>query len=1175
MSRSFTISVYKRKRDASVSLTSIGVGAASTTRAGSLRKVEEQIAGDLRKAVQASSPAELQRFDLRRGTRLERVHLEITLKGADKRKLSGLCPIIVEPRYVGEDRTLLVAYHPARQLEWFPTLPYEPLAERAAAYFSQTWAALDDDDIRALFTDGRDSLAVVSFDATPKSLLDQLPERKKGVWDDLETDPSRAKKKPTGELKVLPKIAVDVTVSLSGRARDLGLGLPRSPYREELETLFGTGRRRSIVLVGPPGSGKSTMIRRLIVDTLATEGFATHKNLDKVTRFYRISGKTIIAGMSRVGDWEQRCVEICDDVRGRKTVLLVTDLHLFGRIGKARDSERALSDFFRGPVTRGELTIIAECTQEALRRLEEDDPAFAAAFSRFRVAPTSRSETFRMMLARARELEAEGKVTIAPNAYETILELGAALYPAQALPGKAVDLLTRVAGDTSTLPARVIQSHAVIEHLSSDTGLPWLLLSPEKPLDVEEVRAELASKVMGQEAAIGEAADLVVRIRAGLTDPKKPWGVYLFTGPTGTGKTELAKALAEYLYGSTARLQRFDMSELSGPDAVARLIGDTWEPEGLLTKAGLSQPFGVVLLDEIEKAHPSVLNLLLQLFDEGRLTDADGKTASFTHSVIVMTSNLGARRKAPVGFEEAPEGLLHDVARAVREFFPPELFNRIDAVVPFSPLTPDVAVEVTQKALNKLFSRSGLVERSVFVEVEDAAVRRIAKEALRAEDGARSLTRFIEDRIGTLLVDHIARAPSALQVVRVMDGADGLRIHAATLTEAEPVASGYALSELWTKPLNDLRAHLPEAIRSLDRIESSDRLVALCERLRHHLGQHNRGRREHGAPLYNLEWMRVTLSELRDRIERLVVLSRDSTLDEIETALDGPRPTGEVTRNFVRLSRLRFRTRRAPPTMLLGRGTRWEAFSAIAETYLLSRAIGEIGNIPTSQATDAPSSHPPPASEVPRSDPNAVLVSLVPFGKGRNLFGWMARAYAHGRGELDVFAAHTADGVVEGAGRESLALVLDATPCPDVLILKMVGLCMKDYLELETGTHVWHPYAREPELLRVEVTAADDASPRDLASTHAERLDMDTPWLPIVRTIRFDPPRAGRPATLLELDDHGMGTSHAAYARDVADVLGPLWLLRVSRISAEDDATRLGEERESEPSDLEATEKSS
>ncbi len=1127
MKRTFTLSVYKRRHGNTVSLTPVGIGSAAATRRGTPRRAEEQTVEHLRKAIEAAAPAEVVRFELRRGTKLERVRLELSLKDAARRKVSGLFPVVVEPRFAGEGHALLIAYHPERPAEWFPAVAHESIAERAAAYFETAWKDLDDDAIEELRTDKRDSLGVVSFDATPRSILHDLPSRQAGIWDDLEVERRHAKKRGPGELKILPSIGVDATRSVAHRDGREPLGLPRSPLREQLEAAFAGPRRRSLVLVGPPGSGKSTLIRQLMADTLAAEGFDAHKNLDKVTRYFRVSGKTIIAGMSRVGEWEKRCVDVCDDVRERKIVLLLTDLHLFGRIGKARDSERALSDFFRGPVARGEVVVLAECTPDGMRRLTEDDASFAAAFRRFDVPPTDRAETFRMMLARAREIERATQIEVEPSAYDAILELGSTLYPARALPGKAVDLLVKVAGAAPPDVRHVLRGKDVVAHLSADTGLPRLLLTPEEPLDASDVRASLESKVMGQETAITEAVDLVMRIRAGLTDPKRPWGVFLFTGPTGTGKTELAKVIAEYLYGASSRLARFDMSELSGRDAVERLVGGVLDPEGLLTNAALAQPFGVILLDEIEKAHPSVLNLLLQLFEDGRLTDAAGTTADFTRSVIVMTSNLGARRRAPVGFDEAPEGLMHSVDRAVREFFPPELFNRIDAVVPFRPLTPEVAVQVTQKALSKLFSRAGLLERDVFVDVEEAAVARIADDALRAEDGARSLTRFIEDRIGTLLVEHIAAAPAALQVVRVAEVDGALSVRAAALTEATPIGGSYALEDLWDKPLAELRAHLPEALATVERVAASDTLALLCERLRHHLGEHNRGRLEHGAPLFQLDWMRLTLDELRARLEALVVSSRDVELEAVELAIAPERPSFDPEHRRVPAHRLR--VRRAP-VKGLGRGMRWETFSAIAETYVVQRALDVL-------VADAPTS--------PDDDPNAAIVTLEAFGKGRRLLSWMARAYAGARGSVDELAARTNDGVVTGAGPDALTDVLARKP--QTLVLKLVGLCMYDYLRFETGTHVWKPFARDPELLRVDVTPVGRERPRQRLEERERIAKAEVAWLPIVRTLRFDPPAPGRPATLLEADDHGMGTSFAAHARDVADVLAPLWLLRVSR----------------------------
>jgi ATP-dependent Clp protease ATP-binding subunit ClpC len=1146
LSTSFTIPVYQKKLGSTIQLITLGLGEHTQTRtAQGIPKAEEQLRDDLRKLVQGTQPAALGKFDLKRGTRLERVRITVNLKDDKRRKVSGLCPIVVEPRYIGDYRNPLgVCYHPSRQAEWFAEPRFETLADAAAAYFASTWAELDDEEIKLLWTNAKDSLKVISFTAREKNLLQELPQRKKGLWDDLEIDPTRAEKRKRDEMKVLPQIATDLTSALQANT---DLGLPRSPYREQLQVLIGGKRRQSVVLIGDSGSGKSTIVRQLVSDLLSLDGFETHRNLDKVTHVWRLSGRQLIAGMSRVGQWEQRCVELLDDLRGRKIVLLIPDLHLFGRIGRARDSDRALSDFFRGPAQRGEVIMLGECTRDQFRRIEEDDASFASAFVKLHVRPANRAETFKMMLARAREIEVTSPETapieIQPLAFETILQLGEGLFPSHALPGKAVDLLVRLCSATGR---RHVGPNEVVEHLSRDTGLPWVLLTPDKPLTVEEIAQDLTARVMGQPQAVAEAADLVVRIRSGLTDPKRPYGVYLFTGPTGTGKTELAKALAEYLYGSgsgssatgtaTTRLIRFDMSELSGPDAVARLIGDAWTPEGQLTSAAMAQPFSVVLLDEIEKAHPAVLNLLLQLFDDGRLTDAAGSTASFTQTVIVMTSNLGARQRPPVGFGESPDALMHDVARAVREFFPPELFNRIDAVVPFRPLTPEVAIDVTKKELSKLFTRSGLVERNVFVQVGRAAIERIAKESLRAEDGARSLKRFIEDQIGSLLGQQIAKAPgAALQVMRIIDTPSGLLVESEPLVEAEPVAGRYALEGLWTKPLGELRDELPEAMNMLDRLERSDQLVALCETLRHHLSEHNLGKRESGELLYNIDWMRVTIEKLRERIERFVIASREIQHHAIETAI-AQKETHEAARwpwrsdPKPRPGRMRFDFGRA--------GGWWETFSSIAEVHVLERA----------------------ALKVTGTDQHAVFVEMLPYGNGRIFLENMFDAYSRLRGEVDDIAWLDNEGNVETHPNRDQAR--EKLPKCDLVVMKIVGLCIKDYLELESGTHVWQPSVREPELLRVRILPAPSGmTAKQHVATYVElkeRADreglpsVERPdrLLPVVRKIHFDPPPPRRAATLLEMEDFVLGMPYSTRVTAIADAFATLWLLRVSRIDA-------------------------
>ncbi len=1143
-----TLAVYQ-SRDASGAFrwTTLGLGPHTRDREGrSTVKLQQKLVEELRGLIGRLPVRDLAWFQFPRGIRLERVQLELDFKrvrtAAETRRLSGLFPLILEPRFRTRGELMTIAYHPARQGEWFPVDPDTGLEEQAKIFFTRAWARLEPYQHEALRSNRKDSLKALEFVARPKSLLDELG-KKKGPWDDLELkDPSGKKKKPSGSTQVLHNLGTNLT--LQAAEGSLEAGMPRGPYREQLQLLLGGERRTPVLLVGPPGAGKRTLLKRFVAEQLDADGFQTHRNLDKVTEVWSIAGKRIIAGMSYVGDWEQRCQKLLEDARGGRRILFVEDLHAFGRIGRSRDSDTHLALFFQGALSRGEITLVGTVTPEKLQRLESDAPSFAALFTQLHVRPTSTDETLRMLLHEARELEARHRVTWSPPLFPILLEQASTLFSGAALPGKALDLLRELATDGGGKGLE-IGLEELFTHLARKTGLPDFLLHPQQKLDPEDVQEALSRKVMGQPEAVQEACDLIARIHSGLTDPRRPYGVYLFTGPTGTGKTELTRALASYLYGDASRLVRLDMAEFQTPDAVARLTGDVFQPEGRLTRLIREQPFSLVLLDEIEKAHPSLLNLLLQTFDEGRLTDASGETADFTHTVIVMTSNLGARRKPAVGIGEPDaRALALDADRAVREFFPPELFNRIDRIVHFSPLSRAVGEKVVEKELARLLSRHGLTSRNIFVSADDAVKRRIVEESFDPHLGARPLKRYLEEKVGQALSEAIIRGPQALlRLFQLYTREGGFEVQADALIPHEPALEGFALEPILSLPVAKLREKMLEARDEVQRMRLSTDLGALSEQVRFHLERLQAGDREHAGSLYTLDSMRMYLEEFAAQLESFARAPEEEARELIEVERFGVMER-TVTDGVVDRVRLFDRRALAPVKVV----SREQMLDALAEVYFLQRILRGLSS----------------------PDQHVVTLELLPLGQWRQgaaegslLTEWLCEAYTGSRGEIESFAAHLPGGARVSGGLRQLREFLHASLLEPVhLALKLVGPGIRPFFEGEAGLHVWQSSGRLPEIVKVRVHEVDAPEPARLLELHEAKLrafhkarqegvsplpEDPESAAPVVRAYRFDPPSRYGTVSMMEVDDYLLTYSGSHRVRHLADALPTLWRLRMSQ----------------------------
>ncbi len=578
---------------------------------------------------------------------------------------------------------------------------------------------------------------------------------------------------------------------------------------EEVETIIEILSRRTKnnpVLIGDPGVGKTAIVEGLaqwIVNDEAPDTLA-----DKRILALDLSG--MVAGTQYRGEFEERLKKVLQEVRENPDdqIIFLDELHTVVGAGAVEGSMDA-SNMLKPALAYGEMRLVGATTVDEYRKNIEKDAALERRLQPVLIGEPSVDEAIEILRGLKDRYEAHHCVRITEEAIVASAELSDRYVNDRFLPDKAIDLVDQASarvrlrarikrGETKALDEELrslqkdhavaaedsgktqepeekvaglpeqesggdrrptvvaeVTAEDIAEVVSRATGIPVSQLTEEERERLLRLEGQLHERIVGQEEAVEAVAEAIRRARAGLSDPNKPIGSFLFLGPTGVGKTELARALADALFGDEAATVRIDMSEFQEKHTVSRLVGAPpgyvgHEEAGQLTEAVRRRPYSVLLLDEIEKAHQDVFNVLLQILDDGRLTDAKGRTVDFKNAVVIMTSNFGAQRiRAHAGRNESFEELKEDMNQLLRNTLRPEFVNRIDEVILFRSLDEDQIAQIACLLLDHTSRR--LKAQGIGIEFTDAAVALIAEEGFDPEFGARPLRRTIQRRVDNVL----------------------------------------------------------------------------------------------------------------------------------------------------------------------------------------------------------------------------------------------------------------------------------------------------------------------------------------------------------------------------------------------------------------------------------------
>ena len=537
--------------------------------------------------------------------------------------------------------------------------------------------------------------------------------------------------------------------------------------RAEIDAMIrvlGKKTKNNPLLIGEPGVGKSAL----------AEGLAARIARGDVppilrdTQICALDMAQMIAGSKYRGEFEERIKKVLSCVQEMGNVILFIDeMHTLIGAGSSSEGGMDAANILKPALARGEVRVIGATTYKEYRKYVEKDAALARRFQRIDVREPDRDETLRILSGLRERYEDYHHVTIADDALTAAVELSARYVTDRCMPDKAIDLIdeaasmAKIAGWTQE-SGSVIVIHAaeVAKVVAQWTGVPVERVGADDQQDILNLEKTLRRRIVGQDEAISSIARALRRSRAGLGDPTRPLGVFMLLGPSGVGKTELCKALSEALFGSEEALIRIDMSEYSEEATASRLIGSPpgyvgHGEGGQLTDAVLKRPYSVVLFDEIEKAHPKIFSLLLQLLDDGQLTDSVGRKVNFKNTIVVMTSNAGVSfdMEKRLGFASGAEA--HDPGKAilaqVKQTFRPEFLGRIDELIVMHSLTKEDGACIAALMLGRIAQQLG--RQGIMLEYDDGVPALLAEEGVDAMSGARNLRRVIARRVEDPLSD--------------------------------------------------------------------------------------------------------------------------------------------------------------------------------------------------------------------------------------------------------------------------------------------------------------------------------------------------------------------------------------------------------------------------------------